>query len=415
MRYLLIYSVACLLSTSAVSLLRLDPDETKSIASLVASHGLQLLQYQILTEDGYVVTLHRVVSPDYDPLFYSLFRKPVIIFHGVLTDTAIYFMSDPAGKEHEQQQNGSCSDNFGVCLLSTGRYDLWIPNARGSRYSREHIRYTDKDARFWSYSWEHIALHDLSAIIDFVVHSTGHRTVAYIGYSQGASTLFALMSLRPSYSRIVQPFISWAPGVYLSQAKTVVRPVLKASRSLLTRVPGEYLPSASFINPILQFPACHHSIGLPLCSLALQLIFGPTEHLNVSRIPTYFHFVPSAISNWQVAHYTQIGAKGEFTRFDYGSSADNYHAYGLPYAPLWPLWRISPHQKQLVMYGRTDWFVDRTDALKLIRRLRSYGLDTDGYEVPSNTWNHIDFFMGKGAGRLLYPEVIRYLDLYAWH
>lgn len=412
MRYLLIY--CSLLLASPVSLLTVDPDGSKSLAALVASHGLRLLEYRVVSDDGYVVTLHRVVSPDYDPLLYSLFRKPVIIFHGVLTDTAIYFMSEPASKA-AHPQNGSCSDNFGVCLLATGRYDLWMPNARGSRYSREHLRYTDKDARFWAYSWEHIALHDLSAIIDFVVHSTGHKTVAYIGYSQGASTLFALMSMRPSYSHIVQPFICWAPGVYLSQAKTVVRAVLKASRGLVTRVPGEYVPSASFINPMLQFAACQHSIGRALCSLALQLIFGPTEHLNVTRIPTYFHFVPSAISNWQVAHYTQIGAKGEFTRFDYGQPAKNYQAYGLPYAPLWPLWRISPRQKQVVMYGRTDWFVDRSDARKLIRRLRSYGLDTDGYEVPSPTWNHIDFFMGRGAGRLLYPEVIRYLDLYAWH
>lgn len=204
-QFLLIYTLASLLSNSSVSSFNLDPDELKSVASLVASHGLQLLEYKILTDDGYVICMHRVVSPDYDPLFYSLFRKPVIIFHGVLTDTAIYFMSDPAA--NNRYQNGSCSDNFGVCLLSTGRYDLWIPNARGSRYSRDHIRYTDKDTSFWSYSWDHIALHDLSAIIDFVLHSTGHKTVGYIGYSQGASTLFALMSMKPSYSHVVQPFI----------------------------------------------------------------------------------------------------------------------------------------------------------------------------------------------------------------
>ncbi len=303
---------------------------------------------------------------------------------------------------------------LGSINCSTKKLTHRIPNSRGNRYSRDHIRYTDKDPRFWSFSWDHIALHDLPAFITFILKETGHQTVGYIGYSQGASTLFALMSMKPVYSKIVQPFISWAPGVYLSHAKTMVRPLLKATRTLVTRIPGEYIPSASFINPLLQWPACHHSIGLPLCSLFLQLTFGPTEHLNVTRIPTYFHFVPSAISNWQVAHYTQIGAKGEFTRFDYGSQLENYQAYGLPYAPLWPLWRISKKQKQVIMYGKTDWFVDETDARKLIRRLRSYGLDTDEYMVPSKTWNHIDFFMGKGAGRLLYPTVIKYLDLYSW-
>ena len=120
--------------------------------------------------------------------------------------------------------------------------------------------------------------------------------------------------MKPEYASLIHPFICWAPGVYLSHAKTVIRPFLKATYKTLQKLPGEYLPAKQFINPILQYPACHHKIGLPICSTLLQLIFGPTDHLNHTRIPTYFHYVPSAISNWQVAHYSQIGATGQFQR-----------------------------------------------------------------------------------------------------
>ena len=68
----------------------------------------------------------------------------------------------------------------------------------------------------------------------------------------------------------------------------------------------------------------------------------------------------------------------------------------------------------MVMYGATDWFVGPVDARRLIRTLENIGLDVRDYLVPSKTWNHIDFFMGQDAGKLVYEEVIDYLDLYSW-
>ena len=53
-----------------------DPDESKSISELVSSHGFVLQEYHVLTEDGYILTVHRVVPPDFDPRDYNVFRKP---------------------------------------------------------------------------------------------------------------------------------------------------------------------------------------------------------------------------------------------------------------------------------------------------------------------------------------------------
>ena len=88
-------------------------------------------------------------------------------------------------------------------------------------------------------------------------------------------------------------------------------------------------------------------------------------------------------------------------------------AYGKPYAPLWPLWRIPKHTKVIVIYGETDWFVNTVDARRLIGTLQGYGIDVTDHKVPAKVWNHVDSIMAKGTGRIVLDQVIQYLDMYS--
>ena len=415
-----------------------DPDEFRDIHQLIRSRGYHLHEYNVLTEDQYILTIHRVVPKISlsgsrifydDPISsYNKQRKPVVIFHGVLTDTAVwYFNSPPLSKQSSIPPTSAyyhsllndtqhCEDNFGFCMLKTGRYDLWVANARGNRYSRKHIRYSpEKDREFWRYSLDQIALYDIPAIVDLIRTITGHRTLGWIGYSQGAGSMFALLSIRPEFGQIIRPFICWAPGIYFNNAKTLVGPLLVASIPYLVSNPGEYRLSSSPVNVFLQYPACHHRPGNLICSIIYQAIFGPTNHLNITRIPTYFHYIPSSISNWQVAHFTQIAISGRFRRFDYLNVHQNIAAYGQSEPPDYPLYRIPKHIPIVIMYGATDWFIDPEDIHLLIYTLRNYGLrNVISYPIQSEYWNHVDYITGQGAGQLVYDPTVKYLDLYAW-
>ena len=159
--FILLYFCAIQLSTS--TRLTLDPDETKSFSELVSSHGYRLQEYHVLTPDGYILAIHRVVPRNFSPAIYNLYRKPVLAWHGVLCDSAFFFFNSPFTK-----LKNFCGDNFGFCMLQSGRYDLWLGNARGNRYSRAHLRYNDQEKEFWEFSWDDIALNDIPATIDLI-------------------------------------------------------------------------------------------------------------------------------------------------------------------------------------------------------------------------------------------------------
>lgn len=70
-------------------------------------------------------------------------------------------------------------------ILADQGYDVWIGNVRGNKYSRSHS-YLDPDNQieFWDFSWHHIGIYDLPAMIDYVLEQTGQENLFYVGHSQ---------------------------------------------------------------------------------------------------------------------------------------------------------------------------------------------------------------------------------------
>lgn len=57
----------------------------------------------------------------------------------------------------------------------------------------------------------------MPAVIDAVLSWYGKLQVIYIGHSQGTTTLFALLSLKPGYNAKIYIFIALAPVTYFSR------------------------------------------------------------------------------------------------------------------------------------------------------------------------------------------------------
>lgn len=72
-------------------------------------------------------------------------------------------------------------------------YDIWLGNARGNTFSRNHTTVDPDDAAFWKFSWHEIAIYDLPAIIDFILERTQQQQLIYTGYSQGGTIMFVLL------------------------------------------------------------------------------------------------------------------------------------------------------------------------------------------------------------------------------
>lgn len=172
--------------------------------------------HHVTTGDGYILELHRIPHRRNDGPNRRPFKPPVLIVHGLLDSSATWVLSNP--------QNA-----LAYALVDAG-YDVWLGNCRGNTYSRNHTHLNPdgrrrERQRFWSFSWHEIALHDLPAMIDYVLDQTRWKQLHYIGHSQGTTAFFILCSERPEYNRKILLMNALAPVAFMSNLRS---PIMRA-------------------------------------------------------------------------------------------------------------------------------------------------------------------------------------------
>lgn len=388
-----------------------DPDESYDLDHLVQSRGYILQSHDVTTADGYILTIHRVVPKSFtNDTEYLKGRKPIIANHGLTGSSSNFLMTS-----HELHPFNAtkCGDNFGYCIVDTGRYDLWLTNNRGNGYSMKHVNMTKDSPGFWHFSWDHLAKYDLPAVIDLVRNKTGHKTVGYIGHSQGCAIMLALLSSRPEYADIVQPAILWSPAAYVAHMKSLIKiaiPFMDYYQKL-----GSELNLTGLMNMFTGdgHNSCRVGESEDACYKFLVQFAGPTTHVDHKRVIVYMHHFPAPVSMWQVVHFGQNYLSKTFSHFDYKNTTQNLAVYGTEHAPEYVLRNISPKAKIVVAWGSTDYLVDPVDVQHLLSILKPVLKENlIEYHVPSEQFNHLDFVIGVDAGKLLYDQTINWLDQY---
>ena len=88
---------------------------------------------------------------------------------------------------------GACAngpDNSLAFFFANAGYDVWMNNARGNLFSRQHVSMDPddgKDSKFWDFSFQDMASEDLPAAIAFILEKTGAQSLTYAGHSQGTT------------------------------------------------------------------------------------------------------------------------------------------------------------------------------------------------------------------------------------
>ncbi|TKY66416.1 Triacylglycerol lipase 2 [Spatholobus suberectus] len=126
----------------------------------------------VTTEDGYILSLQRLPIGRYGK---KADKPPVLLQHGLFCDAIIWLVNCP-------------DESLGFILADNG-YDVWLANARGTKYSRGHKSLKPNDTAYWDWSWDELASYDLPAFVKYVYSNTGQR-MHYAGHSLG--TLMAL-------------------------------------------------------------------------------------------------------------------------------------------------------------------------------------------------------------------------------
>lgn len=100
--------------------------------------------------------------------------------------------------------------------LADAGYDVWLGNARGNTYSRNHTSLSPLFAKFWYFSWQEIGLYDLPAMIDYILYTTGQQQILYIGHSQGTTSFYVMTSERQEYNDKISAMFSLSPVCFMN-------------------------------------------------------------------------------------------------------------------------------------------------------------------------------------------------------
>uniref|UniRef100_A0A1B0CJ10 Putative triglyceride lipase-cholesterol esterase n=1 Tax=Lutzomyia longipalpis TaxID=7200 RepID=A0A1B0CJ10_LUTLO len=385
-------------STEPEQKLPFNLDSELGTAEIIRRHGYPSEAHTIQTEDGYLLTVHRIPcarSGWTSCLAQGRGRgKAVFVQHGLLGSSADWVLSGP--------ENGL------AFLLADVGYDVWIGNARGNTYSNRHITLRKDDSKFWDFSWHEMAKYDIPAAIDYVLEVKNtenkryssndtvmqiHTDILYVGHSMGTTMAFAMLAMRPEYNSKVKAMFALAPVAFMAHVKSPLRLIAPFSKDLAFL--AKY---ACEMNDVERY-ICENSIFV-LCG------FDRAQY-NADLTPVIFAHAPAGASTKTLVHYAQeIHEKGDFKYFDYGRS-ENEKRYGQHSPPRYNLTNIST--PVALIYATNDWLAGPQDVELLHKRLpNSIGM----FKVPFETFNHLDFMWGLDVKRLVYIDMLKLMEKY---
>lgn len=169
------------------------------VTNLINGAGYQGNSYRVKTEDGYILTVHRV-----RPKKRENFKGTAFLMHGLFRNSADFLAVGPS---------------FALpYLLADHGFDVFLGNSRGSKYCKEHEKFSYRSSEFWNFSWHEIGYYDLPAMIEFSLNKTDSSKLFYAGHSQGCTTILALLSSKPSYNNLISQMHLMAPSVFMGHS-----------------------------------------------------------------------------------------------------------------------------------------------------------------------------------------------------
>ncbi|XP_029167695.1 lipase 1-like [Nylanderia fulva] len=347
---------------------------------MIKRTGYPAEAHVITTEDGYLLTLHRIPG--------GKNSLPVLLQHGLVSSSAAWIV---LGKGKAL-----------AYLLADQGYDVWLGNFRGNVYSRAHISLSPSNSTFWDFSYHEMGIYDLPAMITFITNMTSQPLHAYIGHSMGTTSFYIMASKRPEIARMVQKMISLAPLAFKNHMKSVIRYFLpffsELQKMMEVLFRGEFL-RRDWTKFFANF--CNQSLTTQeFCVEMMFLIYGyNSEQFNYTLLPLIMKHDPAGSSVKTLLHYIQTFQSRKFREYDYGREK-NLMMYNSVEPPDYDLSEIMV--PIALLYANNDLVADPVDVKRLSRLLPNV---IDLYEIPLPNFNHVDFVWAKDAPKLVYERV----------
>ncbi|KAK7871603.1 hypothetical protein R5R35_001795 [Gryllus longicercus] len=369
-------------------------DASLTTPELIEAYGYPSQTHTVQTEDGYILTLHRIPHGRSS----NATGEPVFVQHGLLSSSADWVLTGP--------------DHALAYILADAGYDVWLGNFRGNTYSRQHVRYTADDNEFWNFSWNENGKFDLPAMIDYVLNYTGKEKLYYAGHSMGTTSFFVLNSLKPEYNDKIRLMFSLAPIAFMNH---VTSPFLKALAwsyefdEILWDDLGLYkfFTNSAILKAAGEDLCEDGAVTQSVCSNILFLTVGfDTTNLNKTLLPVILAHTPAGAAAKQFLHYSQEVVSAHFRQWDYGLFSNIAH-YGRTAPPDYDLSAVTA--PVFLFYADNDWVSNIVDVTKLNASLAN---PVTMYHVDWQPYNHLDYLWGIHSKELVYDVMLKYMPNY---
>ncbi|KFQ81830.1 Lipase member M, partial [Phaethon lepturus] len=380
-----------------------SPEVSMDVGEIVRYHGYPYEEHEVVTDDGYYLTVQRIphgrdnpgsmsTSHEAEAQGSSMFcpspKPAVLLQHGLVLEGSNWVTNLP-------------NSSLGFILADAG-YDVWIGNSRGNSWSRKHKEFEFHHQKYSAYSFHEMAMYDLPATINYILQKTGQEQLYYVAYSQGTTTGFIAFSSIPELDRKIKMFFALAPITTNSNMKSPLVRVFDLPEGLVKLILGHTVvfDKGEILQQMIS-SLCSYPIFKSFCSLVLYLPGGFTNSLNVCGSPvTSFIFLMVLHNAWIINTgllLFQLYQTGEFKHYDYGS--DNMLHYNQTTPPFYELENMKA--PLAVWYGGRDWISAPEDVNITLPRITNIA-----YKKYIPEFVHFDFLWGMQVYEQVYKEIL---------
>lgn len=368
-----------------------DPDIYRNTSELIRSCGYAVEEHIVTTRDGFLLNIQRIPRGKGEKA--SSGRKPVVFLqHGLLMDSSNWVINSP-------------SESLGYILADRG-YDVWLGNIRGNVYSQRHLKLDPSQEEFWNWSWDEMAAHDLPAMLEYVLQTTGEPDLFYVGHSQGTLIGFTAFSSNPELAKKVRIFFALAPVYTVTHCSSFIKDTAYAlypvEKVFQNHVDRKFQPEDG-MRLLTKHGICNGKLTEKFCYDAGQNVFGfDSKNINVSRIPAIVSHFGSGTSFKNMVHFGQMILSGRCQKYDYGFFG-NWERYNQFTAQKYDVAKMKT--PTVLFSGSNDKLADPQDVKSLKGQISNLM-----YFQEIAGWNHADFIFGMDAPRVMYSKMISMMD-----
>eukprot|EP00743_Colponemidia_sp_Colp-15_P008789 GILK01009590.1.p1 GENE.GILK01009590.1~~GILK01009590.1.p1 ORF type:complete len:421 (+),score=59.40 GILK01009590.1:23-1264(+) len=368
---------------------KVDGDIYRDVAALVQTKGYPFESHETVTDDGYILTLHRIPKGK-NP--HAPFKGVVMFQHGILCGSDCWVMNS--------------EERSLPFVLANEGYDVWMTNNRGTPYSNKHTRLGRWSSAYWDFSFHDMAMFDVPANIDYILAHTNVSQLTYVGHSQGTSQMFASLTLKSDLASKVNLFIAVTPVSFLlHQSFGLLTTLARSGVGALLMKLGvyEFNPTNTLLRDTYA-TVC----ALPLLGSLCQGLVGliDTKTAASVRAPVYLSHAPVSTSTKCLLHFAQFMEENTFAQYNYGTD-ENFRRYGTAHAPAYELSKI--HTPMVFFSGSLDPLGDPRDV-EYLSSVLPEGLVKE--HINYEDYGHVAFLGSDDVEDRFIPDMLRVLKQY---